>query len=551
MHGPKGGALCLACGHREPSRDGTDPEPRWWAPAIDQSTLLEGLSPHADAAWGWYPDAAGADHVGLLFLLRADTGAVSGLVAWDPRRPEASVTWVWGSARPWGWNPEHHAAETTWVTSDHPFDAWAMHACGIQALAWPPNIHPDAPGGGDWSTLVGLETLIRRLPRLILAFQDTESGHRLEEELARRAGAARCLRTRWPGRHTTQGATRGAAAVWRHHGAEAVKQDIAAASPFPITGVHELLDVVDAFHVLRDMGLRPGISTGIPSLDRFYTVALGQWTLVTGVPSHGKSTLVDNIMIRLALRENWRFAVFPPESLPVERYYAGLMEKVLDRALIGRGNMDVSPAEWSRWEGWLNEHFKVILPPEDESWTPDRLFELTRLLVFRYGVKGLVIDPWNEMDAGLREHGLSEASLLNEHLTRLRRFVVANRMHAWVTAHPNRLERRADGRYPVPNAYGISGGAAWFNKPDAILVPYRHVAEEDEDITDVHIQKVRWREIGRPGLISLRANAASGTLHDDIDQDRRRRAVQEGVAVRSDALRVPERRPPPPVNKEP
>jgi len=533
-----GWSLCLACG----ATTGTaDPPSGWWD--VAPVPAPGGMMPTDDMGWGWFPSPSGADREGWVFPLLDVTSEWVGLMGWSPDHPREIAAWSWGVPRPWGWTPAH-LQQTDWITTDHPLDAWALRHAGIPALAWPASMHPDRPDGGDGSPLRAIEHDLAAVRRIVLAFQDHEPGHRFEMEMARRLGAARCARTRWSGRDLTEAPTRGALAVLLHHGIEALRTDIDQAPMLPIAGAYELFDVDDRFEALRELGLQPGVSTGFPSLDRFYTVKLAQWTLVHGIPSHGKSTLVDNIILALARRENWRFAVFPAENLPIERYYASLMEKLLGRPLVGRAGLTgVTEAEWSGWKRWLNDHVKVMLPPDDEGWTLRQLLETARILIFRHGVKGLVIDPWNELEQGNPDGLRNDTLLLNEQLAMLRRFVRANLVHGWVTAHPNRMDRANNGRYPVPNAYGIQGGAAWFNKPDVIIAPYRHVAEEDEDIVDLHIQKVRFREVGRPGLAHLRVDPRCGLCIDDINQDARRNALQSASLVPSAALRVPVRTP--------
>ena len=56
------------------------------------------------------------------------------------------------------------------------------------------------------------------------------------------------------------------------------------------------LDLRAEVSALWDAGLPPGARTGWPSLDRHYTVAPGQLTLVTGWPSIGKSEFVDALL---------------------------------------------------------------------------------------------------------------------------------------------------------------------------------------------------------------------------------------------------------------
>jgi twinkle protein len=77
----------------------------------------------------------------------------------------------------------------------------------------------------------------------------------------------------------------------------------------------------------------------------------------------------------------------------------------------------------------------------------------------------------------------------------------------WVVAHPTKLKKLDNGGYPPPTPYDISGSAHWRNKPDNCITVYRDMESND---VDVHIQKVRFKEIGKIGKATLRYDVATG-----------------------------------------
>ena len=70
-----------------------------------------------------------------------------------------------------------------------------------------------------------------------------------------------------------------------------------------------------------------------------------------------------------------------------------------------------------------------------------------------------------------------------------------------------------DGKYPVPQPYDVSGSAHWRNKADMGLVVWRDPSDPDAP-TQVHIQKVRFRECGEVGLVNLYYDRATGRYGD-------------------------------------
>jgi twinkle protein len=99
--------------------------------------------------------------------------------------------------------------------------------------------------------------------------------------------------------------------------------------------------------------------------------------------------------------------------------------------------------------------FAFILPDEP---TVEAVLALARVLVYRMGIRGLIIDPWNELDHA-RPASLSETEYISRALTLIRRFARANGVHVWVVAHPTKLIKGANGKYPVATPYDIAGSA--------------------------------------------------------------------------------------------
>lgn len=515
-------------------RDGRDGH---WAPALLLPVRAEAGGPVVDI------DVVRFDH-GRLDHGRLDHGAAEDAAApGSASNPAVRVRHArvpGGQPYPWGW--EHVTTERV-VLTDHPLDALALRGAGVaDAVALPEAMNPIRAGGGEWKTLTLIEASMNTVADVVIALRDTEDNHRFEEELGRRLGRERCRRTRWH-EHRPEGADHpGAAAVVAAAGNEGARDCVDKASPFPVAGIHELIDVEDRFDNLYEFGLQPGYSTTWPSLDLHYTVKPGQWTLVTGIPGHGKSTLLDALFVNLARYHDWTFGVFSPENQPIERHFASLMEKAVGAPFSDGPTPRITPEQKNATKGWLQQHFKMILPDEEQgNWSLDGVLDLARVLVYRYGIRGLIIDPWNEIEHA-RPTSQTESEYLSAALTRIRRFARLYGVHIWIVAHPTKLLIKADGKYPVPTPYDVNGGAMWRNKADCALCVYRNINEDDEDVVDIHIQKIRFREVGRVGRISLRSDIACGRYIDDIDQEKRAHLLQEGRYVQSRFMRVAERR---------
>jgi twinkle protein len=381
--------------------------------------------------------------------------------------------------------------------------------------------------------LNSIESKISNVKKIIIALPNSEITNVLKDELLRRLGKERCWVVQPPEVNYSWNQ------VLIDYGTEKFLKLLDTAKPIPVRGIFEIDDIEEQFDDLYHKGLRKGYSTGFTTVDQFYTVVPGQWTVLTGIPGHGKSNFLDGIMVNLAKNHDWRFALFSPENQPIARHFAGIMEKYYAKPFdIGKVNR-INEEEKEEGKKWLKRHFSVILPHEDDSWSIDGILELAKVLVFRKGIRGLVIDPWNEIDHS-RPNNQTETEYVSAVLTKIRQFARNMDVHVWLVAHPAKLYKDKDGKYPVPTPYDISGSAHYRNKADNAVTVWRNVGYEDQSVADIHIQKIRFKEVGRVGLCSLRFDSNTNSLVDDIDQFKRQQALDSGEVVPTEKLRIKE-----------
>ena len=379
--------------------------------------------------------------------------------------------------------------------------AGIANAISVPDGAPPPN---SRPSDTKFDFLTNCAAQLDSLKKIVLAVDQDAAGQTLEAELARRLGPGRCYRVRWP-----EGC-KDANDVLVQKGADELRRCIEEAKPDPLEGVFSVADLADDVMSLYQGGFQRGASTGWESVDRHYTVRPGELTVVTGIPSHGKSQFLDALVMNLAKQDDWPFAVCSPENMPVSRHVAKLTEQYTGQPF-GPGAMPrCSPLVLAEALNWLEHRFVFIAP--DEAVTIPAILEQAKLLVARCGIRGLILDPWNEFEH-TRPHGQTETEYISTSLGQLRRFARAYQVHVWVVAHPQKLYRLDDKTYPVPTPYDISGSAHWRNKADNCLTVWRDEKLPDEPV-QIHVQKVRFREVGSPGVALLRFNRVTGQYQD-------------------------------------
>lgn len=397
-------------------------------------------------------------------------------------------------------------------------DKLSVEVAGVTSCVSVPDGAPSETAKDYASKFTFLEADRERLESVkewILAVDSDGPGKRLEDELARRLGREKCRRVTWPAD------CKDANDVLVMHGAQRLRECLDEAQPFPIAGVFSVEDLSDRIEHLYEHGWEKGVETGWEEVDRFYTVRPGEFTVVTGIPNSGKSNWVDALTVNLAGAHGWSFAVFSPENQPLEDHMARIIEKYARQPFADGPSPRMDMQTLRMAKAWVNEHFHWILPDDDAEWTIDTVLDRAKALVFRKGIRGLVIDPWNEMEH-LCPQGMTETQYISRELKRIRQFARRHGVHVWVVAHPAKLYREKDGNYPVPTLYDISGSAHFRNKADNGICVWRDF-KSDMSFVEIHVQKVRFRQIGRIGMAKLEYVKATASYRDPSPADPRMR----------------------------
>jgi twinkle protein len=341
----------------------------------------------------------------------------------------------------------------------------------------------------------------------IWAGDNDSEGRALEAEVIRRLGPERFKRITWPSD------CKDANDVLMKHGATALKECIEKAKPHPVEGLFSITDITEEILDLYDNGMPGGVSVGWKNLEDLYAVRPGEWTLVTGIPSHGKSELLDALMINLAQLHDWKFALCSPENQPLKRHAAKLLEKRVGKPFRNGPKAKMDSPCLMQGLAWLNDHVHFILPPEDDL-TIDSILSIAKSAVLKYGIKGLVIDPWNELDHS-KPIPMTETEYISQSLTKVRQFARKHEVHVWVVAHPTKMQKDGTGNYPIPTPYDVSGSAHWRNKADNCLAVWRDLSNPDGQEVQVHVQKIRFKENGKIGHAILYYDKVTGRYFDE------------------------------------
>ncbi len=367
------------------------------------------------------------------------------------------------------------------IITEGEFDAIAAIQAGFPRSVSVPDGAPAEQQGEDdsgskYSYVTDAKAILRDVGEIILATDNDGPGINLLNDLAIRLGKHRCKWVRYP-----VGCKDLNDALIRY-GERGVVETINRAQWMKVGGVYRMSE-------LPPIVPKPPYPIGIVGLDRHYKIRLGDFAVITGIPSHGKTSLVNEIMGRMAIDYGWTIAVASFEQKPQIDHRRNL------RTFYGR-----KPARWQSAaeleaaDRWIEDHFVFIVPDEDDEAELKWVLDRCQAAIVQHGARMVVIDPWNEMDH-IRPADMSMTEYTGFAIKQFRKLAAKYQVHVIVVAHPTKLQRGKDDKLPIPTLYDISDSAHWANKSDVGVVVYRR----DQSHTLIRVQKARYDEIGQPG----------------------------------------------------
>ncbi len=376
-------------------------------------------------------------------------------------------------------------------------DVMAMHECGFPHAVTLKDGAPSQVNSGNEKRFAALTThaeMLAKVPKVILAGDGDAPGLALREELAQRLGRHRCWLVDWP-----EGC-KDACDVLKFLGAEALQEAMAAAKPYPISGLRRI--ETGSLVKLRNTPATPVMTIGVPAVDAVMKLPTeGRLIVVTGYPASGKTSFVRFLMVRTAHRAQRKWLVFSPEMQPWLSFVAECAEVLAGAPFWTEGlRQRMTDEEALRAERWLAERIYMLeVDSEEEAPTLDWLIERARYAVVAFGITDLLIDPWNEMEHARGD--IQETDYIGRSLQRLKAFGQRHGVNIWIIAHPAKPPSLRNGEKLVaPGPYQIASSAHWANKTDLGITV--HQPDGVEFAADVHVWKSRFRRWGVKGRVA-------------------------------------------------
>lgn len=250
-------------------------------------------------------------------------------------------------------------------------------------------------------------------------------------------------------------------------------------------------------------------TTFFPQIDPIFKWKKGDITLMSGIGNHGKSSFTLQLMLTKSINNGDKWALFVPENMPSKLFYAELTEMLIGCSIEPENPHRPHLSQIEQIQEWLAEHFIVVHPVQSKP-TPEYIKSKFLGLIMKYGVTGILFDPFNKLLRDYKSAGDRDDRFLEAFLTDLSVFTKHHNIFCVIIAHPTKLHKGLDDKdYPCPNVFNVAGGASWNNAMDNIVFFHRpfKISEPMNPICQFTSSKIRWKKIvGQEGTIDLMYN---------------------------------------------
>lgn len=391
------------------------------------------------------------------------------------------------------YNIDSLIGQTSCIIHEGELDAASSIAAGFKGVI---SVPTGANSNLSWLDRF-METHFEDLEEIIIAVDTDSAGIRLRDELVNRLGAERC-------RVVAYGPDcKDANEHLVKYGLESLRIAIEQAVEVPLEGIFTAADLHGDLRALFDNGFGPGAETGWEEMDKICTYERRRNIIVTGTPGAGKSEWVDELVLRLCLRHQWKIGFFSPENIPIVYHLRKLIEKLTGHRF--QNGCGMTEGLLARSEEFLAENVSHISLKGNA--TPDRVLAKARELVVRRGCRIFVFDPLNRFDHEPAP-GQTETQYISILLNKFTEFATQYNCLLILVAHPRKMNRNpTTGATPRVEMYDINGSADFYNKAD-----YGIVVERDKEIgiTRVYVDKVKFKHLGVGGVATFVYDPVNG-----------------------------------------
>lgn len=316
---------------------------------------------------------------------------------------------------------------------------------------------------------------------IYIGLDNDAAGINTQKEIVRRLGADKCRLIDMMGYKDPN-------EILVNNGAEALLASIENAKEVPIENVSSVGDWESEYDHFLVNGMKGGYKTGLRYLDDIFSVYLGQFITMTGTPSAGKSSFLDAMCLGYNILHGWKVAYASPENKPNVIHASNLEAKLVGQWVNSKEQIQT---EWHRKaKEHIDDNFKFI---DLERFTLEAVLEKAKEMIRRYGIKVLVIDPYNKVRLeGSLNKNINDYT--NDYLAKIDEFARTNDILIVLVAHP-RKPGVGENAY-IPTMYDIKGGGEFYDMSPHGLLVHR---DFNNDATMIKVLKCKFSFLGENG----------------------------------------------------
>lgn len=360
-----------------------------------------------------------------------------------------------------------------------------------------------------------IEDYFDALDYIYVSVDNDKCGIEMREELFRRFGKEKCRLVNYPE------PCKDINEVLVKYGKDEVKKCLESYIELKPEGIMEVQDVEDELDYLFNNGYQAGVKVGDKVLDRLVSFKTGLLTIVTGVPSHGKTFALNYILTKLNILHDWKVAFFSPEFYPVHEHIGQIMETFGGKRF---RKENYSFAEYDAMKDYVRSNFFWIDPNDTEI---SSVIDRARYLIKKRGIKALVIDPFNALTDKKRGNQKKD-EYISDFLQDLRHFARQYGVAVFLVMHPTKLAKLENGLYPVCDLYNCKGASEVNDKADIGITVWRN---KERDYCEIHIVKIKFRHLGQLGFSTFKFNINNGRYVEVKSEEELRR--DDGVDIQT------------------
>lgn len=252
-------------------------------------------------------------------------------------------------------------------------------------------------------------------------------------------------------------------------------------------------EIADYLHQWRTGTFEKGLTTGIPSLDKYFVFKRGNFNVINGFDNVGKSTALWYLCLLSAIFHGWKWILCSNENRN------GAVIKKLIEFYHGVPIDKQSEEQFNEAVKFMDKHFTVISNKNLLNFKD--VLNITEKLLNHKKYDGVLIDPYNSLKIDL-----SNASKLSTHEYHYeaasemqvfaKTFDICVYLNCHVITGAMRLQK-GETKHKAPSKADTEGGGKFSNKADDFMTFHREVQDKDNFTKmQVHVRKIKEVETG-------------------------------------------------------